>query len=1653
VDIIIGWHLETEQNAKVKHNCSVALQSFHQCWEADPTFTCDLLRQLLEDIEVWHEKLNGGCGDSRVVKLKEFGSFVGKTHFICLKNKDISFSILGVFNTILKCISTNPDVLSYFLKKEFLEESYKKILKVAKFAFNESCDEEVVLSVNEFLLILIECQKCGVKVQMEEIQDILELEFSTLHVFKEVQLASFFSLLLLFIEVYKTTLSVEFIDKLFNPRGNFVTTVRFNKDSRVKCGLMNVYHEVLALKNVPILQVAYKHIVADIGGCLKEIPELNEIECNWPISTANEVPLNTQTSILMAQYSLNFCLSAVSKLSTIQNSIIAMYSLSPSILEVLIGLKIWKPEWNFYELNQYSVLKLISAHCFKNNNFVSSSSLFVNKNLPTQQMSSWLSTSSPTESPVSQHFKLILKFLDNMVRSTTPTLKQMKLIVKWVDKIILQTSQYADVLMDNQHFVFIIKRINNLSINYNDEVLIKVGVCNDSLYAFENIHADIYTSMVELCNVAMCSVNPEIRERFSFILSRIPLRFTLEQAKSPTGINQEAKIKISEMEKWHLSLGAIHGGELRAQYFQEFITHIAFSSNAVNIDQFILRAFKNCWFNGTENAEEYKKVTLKDVRTLTSWIQWESARFCVQNKLRTPLGKPQDTFVKIENIIKEYARILALKDKSTLQNYKKVLANQRNVRILLGFMEALEKAIYNAAEGNAFGIPAPEKPARTFFRLNASTCNEWFSRNRLALHLLALHCMELEMVIRCSTSVLKDMVSAGKTNDAYFEQILMSLVWAYLRNFESDALFGLYTWTKNIAGKKLMWIKFAAEQAAGHREIAGDGYTKLMKDDTIDPQIYDFINDQRKISYVYSGNLNELYTIIVDEVKRDYKPKNIPILTITKEQVACYVKYDKTRDPSVFADLSNWETLETEPRVSNNFSVHNLISLTENTISHSLLQSEYYNEEKQNSSWTILHSLLQECVRTESQEYLIYLNLLNHMSHKATEHRNINGFKNIESFEIEKKFGSITMYLATAWSEFFDDYSQKGEMQNINLRLDLVSCARKQLNYRQCIKELNVLYKKIEYVEHVGLPIEPGTLDSIKDYLVSSEAMEKPKVWTENIARTIYEHCKVLYIAQQQHNEAIQFASSTSFGINNRLSSDQIESSVKLKQQNVKFYMKISEWIQNENEDILMNDKATPLKSLVQSINEEYVDEKMPLIDAAVGKLLQNGAKQCPEMPKIWSALGAWCYRWGRKMVESKTDSHGLRPVDSQAIFELLPEAQAEDIEKILKILNEQHIIVAEDEDIGPNESSSTEMIECQLKLIPLLKDKRSDFLDAIIELWKQAHREVYRYYEMCASSYFKFLLLSAGNFEDLGDSSVITATLRLLRLIVKHALGLQEVLEEGLSKTPSDPWKVIIPQLFSRLNHHEPFVRRRVSELLCRVAKDSPHLIIFPTVVGAQETMDIAKITEKEEKNPEEEWKNSSLTFCFNSLLETLSMQSPETVSQVQLLVRELRRISLLWDELWLLSLTQVYAENAKKFQNFDNEFQKTVQSPEKIILFSEKYRLLMRPALFVLERLQQWTTKSPETNNERNFQERFSKYIENTISDMKKPFDADNTLAAFNKFKSLYQLIQQRVNKRMNFQLKMSDVSPVLANLKRTHISMPGVQPSHEGEAVYIE
>lgn len=261
--------------------------------------------------------------------------------------------------------------------------------------------------------------------------------------------------------------------------------------------------------------------------------------------------------------------------------------------------------------------------------------------------------------------------------------------------------------------------------------------------------------------------------------------------------------------------------------------------------------------------------------------------------------------------------------------------------------------------------------------------------------------------------------------------------------------------------------------------------------------------------------------------------------------------------------------------------------------------------------------------------------------------------------------------------------------------------------------------------------------------------------------------------------------------------------------------------------------------------------------------------------------------------------------------------------------------------------------------------------------------------------------------------------------------------MEDGLHTTPLRPWKVIVPQLFSRLNHHENYVRRSVSDLLCRLAVDQPQLIIFPAVVGAQQELKHCEADNQRQ-----------LSNCFMILLNSLSSQTPDMVLQVQMLVKELRRITLLWEEYWTHSLAQLYAEYSHLYNALDAEWKKSPCTDNLL----GKYEIFRQHLLSDFKKLVAVTEKDPETNYERNFQERFRQHIDIVLKDLEKPSNSTKPSEYWQKIKHLYNIFQQRPLRGSSSTMKISDVSPVLANMRNTNISMPGVD-TNDKSGVYIK
>ena len=94
-----------------------------------------------------------------------------------------------------------------------------------------------------------------------------------------------------------------------------------------------------------------------------------------------------------------------------------------------------------------------------------------------------------------------------------------------------------------------------------------------------------------------------------------------------------------------------------------------------------------------------------------------------------------------------------------------------------------------------------------------------------------------------------------------------------------------------------------------------------------------------------------------------------------------------------------------------------------------------------------------------------------------------------------------------------------------------------------------------------------------------------------------------------------------------------------------------------------------------------------------------------------------------------------------------------------------------------------------ELAACPALHNSSDDaVVDKILGVWSQLQRRTYFYHETAVHAYFQYIALHEGSG---GSDQLITATLRLLQLTVKHALELQESLQAGLETTPSGKWKV----------------------------------------------------------------------------------------------------------------------------------------------------------------------------------------------------------------------------------------------------------------------
>ncbi|KAI8905511.1 hypothetical protein EDD86DRAFT_173900, partial [Gorgonomyces haynaldii] len=179
--------------------------------------------------------------------------------------------------------------------------------------------------------------------------------------------------------------------------------------------------------------------------------------------------------------------------------------------------------------------------------------------------------------------------------------------------------------------------------------------------------------------------------------------------------------------------------------------------------------------------------------------------------------------------------------------------------------------------------------------------------------------------------------------------------------------------------------------------------------------------------------------------------------------------------------------------------------------------------------------------------------------------------------------------------------------------------------------------------------------------------------------------------------------------------------------------------------------------------------------------------------------------------------------------------------------------------------------------------------------------------------------------------------------------------------------WKLITPQLLSRLHHPNPFVRQELTKLLCRIGASYPHLVLYPTTLN----LSFEKVQQEE----------------YQKIADILKRNNPLQMKEMHRWILELQRITVLWDELWLHTLEHIQVDAVSRLDRLGQDIARIKSN--KLLTEQESQEIIettsfntMKPIIFSLERLCERTIKKPATSLvEKEFKNKYEQTILNAL------------------------------------------------------------------------
>ncbi|GAB2250394.1 hypothetical protein Droror1_Dr00016644 [Drosera rotundifolia] len=333
-----------------------------------------------------------------------------------------------------------------------------------------------------------------------------------------------------------------------------------------------------------------------------------------------------------------------------------------------------------------------------------------------------------------------------------------------------------------------------------------------------------------------------------------------------------------------------------------------------------------------------------------------------------------------------------------------------------------------------------------------------------------------------------------------------------------------------------------------------------------------------------------------------------------------------------------------------------------------------------------------------------------------------------------------------------------------------------------------------------------------------------------------------------------------------------------------------------------------------------------------------------------------------------------------------------------------------------------------------------SSSLNGLVEIWWSLRKRRVFLFGHAAFGFMQYLSYSTSRsdsghstssartaFNGMSRSLTLRATLYILHILLNYGAELKDTLEPYLSSVPSLAWQDITPQLFARLSSHPKHViRKQLEGILMMLAQLCPWSIVYPTLVDVN----------SHDEEPTEE---------LQHILDCLLKLQPTLVQDVQLMIRELGNVTVLWEEIWLCTIQDLRGDVMRRRSLLKEEAVRiakntTLDKSEKRTISAAKYLAMMTPIVVALDRRLALISREPASPHERWFQEEYKEQLKSAISKFKTPPASPAAL------EDIWQPFDRIATSIASYQRKcsvlMEEVSPQLAHLTSSDIPMPGFE-----------